>query len=162
MTEEAMSSSVHTDLKFILRFAEKLAKLTTFQKGPNKQHKNFDNTLISKAKLFMAFLFLSNIRANFTKTPPSTLHSVHDEAFLCNSEVRKVTDASEEGVASSSPTGQPHVAKWQSCCHGNTPLFQLSLAGSDRRVKPYGQPESRGLTPSWLCLLLMGQKTKRE
>lgn len=54
MTEDAFSSSVHTHLKFLLRFAEELAKLTTFQKGPNKQHDKFDKILIRKAELFMA------------------------------------------------------------------------------------------------------------
>lgn len=63
---------------------------------------------------------------------------------------RKDPDACEKGVAFFSPIGQAQVAKWQSCCHGNPPLFQLSLAGSDRCVKPCGQLESREMTVSRL------------
>lgn len=71
--------------------------------------------------------------------------------FLLNKEVRKDPDGGEKGAASFSPIGHMQMAKWQSCCHGNLFfVFQLSLAGSDRCVKPCGQLESRELTPSHL------------
>lgn len=62
----------------------------------------------------------------------------------------------EKGVTAFSPAGQVvEPLAWQ------PPLFQLSLVGSDRCVKPCGQMESRGLTLSglffcWQALISMG------
>lgn len=114
--------------------------------------KSLLNNTQSNAKLRRVDLFSVPASAMFGKRPPSDHLSVLEEDFLPCSKVRKRPGWRKARCRLCLPHTTHASGRAAKLLSWKPPLFQPSLAGSDRRVKPCGQLELRGLTLPRLLL----------